>query len=154
LRDHRKQTLSSFSDHLQLVLSELTNRTVRTNDYQRGRIRGQTPVHIDTRGLYNPIARMSYNDHVLIVTGPGLKEICLQYAISVRDFTDHLQRSGILRPLSWVGVNSDKIYPFRGTDLPNAGVQVRCYIFDLSAMEQLLPEDAAKIVGDAPPETT
>jgi hypothetical protein len=85
---------------------------------------------------------MAEMDRVLVITLPGLRELCREFAIDVRGLTERLEREGTLKSASWLGVDEThgKIFPFRGTDLPNAGVQTRCLVIDLDVLEGAVRE--------------
>jgi hypothetical protein len=142
LREHRRNTLSSIDDQLSTILAALTDRVVRTKHFPRGRLRPGSVEHVDTRGIRHPIARMAEMDRVLVITLPGLRELCREFTIDVRGLTDRLEREGTLKSASWLGVDEThgKIFPFRGTDLPNAGVQTRCLVIDLDVLEGAVRE--------------
>ena len=85
---------------------------------------------------------MAEVDRVLAITMPGLRELCREHSIDVRSLTERLEREGALKPYAWLGVEDEKakLYPFRGTDLPNAGVQTKCLVIDLDALEGTVRE--------------
>jgi hypothetical protein len=142
LREHRRNTLSSIDDQLSTILAALTDRVIRTKHFPRGRLRAGSVEHVDTRGIRHPIARMAEVDRVLVITMPGLRELCREFNIDVRGLVERLGRDGALKPSSWIGVDDGhgKIFPFRGTDLPSAGVQTKCLVIDLDVLEGAIRE--------------
>ena len=146
LRHVRKDTAPSSDDQLQSLLAAVVDRTVRTKRFPKFYDRSP-PEHVDTRGLRIPIARLASDDRVLILTASGLRELCRDHNIDAKAVQDRIQAQGLLKPPSWLG-GDGRCYPFRGTDLPNAGVQARALVFDLDALEGVIaPSNVVALRG-------
>lgn len=136
MRSYRTDNKSDFASDLQTLLSELVVRTVQTKTFPKSKpARGQPVEHIEWRGKGVPIARQPTDSNVIIVTRPGLRELCRDAKIPTQEFLAWCDKQALLVSSSWANVSDDRIYLFRGTDLTNAAAQQRCYIFNLDALD-------------------
>jgi hypothetical protein len=137
LRETRQNILATVDEQLHQILSAITNRTARTKEFPRGGSHSYKTEYIDETRLHKPIARLGEKDRVLVLTMTGFRELCREFSIDSRQLLQRIEQAGFFKPHAWAGISGThgKIYPFRGTSLTSAGLQARCLIFDLAAME-------------------
>jgi hypothetical protein len=140
LRQIRKQHLPDFRDHLYMVFNELMVRAVQTKAYPRSRPNRSVPTeHVNWVRNEPPLARYVSDEQIAIVPLASLRTVCAKLQIPVRDFMLRCTQEGITYTPAYLGLIMDKMYPFRGTDLPHASAQTSCMIFNMKTLIQHTP---------------
>lgn len=135
LRDLRANTLTTFEDRVQVLLSDLVGRTATTDEFPQQR--SSELVAPKESILREPIARQVAKDGTLIIVRAGLRDWCARRQVDMQAFIAELDRHGYLAPPERYGVASHgKLYPFRGTNLPVNGMQCRAVILNLQKMRE------------------
>jgi hypothetical protein len=148
MRSVRASSAPDFMSDLQQVLSDLVIRTVQTKTFPKQPIAKGQAEHVEWRSHHAPIARQPLDSQVLIVTKPGLREMCRLRRIPPGPFIASCDEAGLFLAPMWSGVRdpAGRIYPFRGTDLPNASAQIQCFIIDLGKLDTVARTSDKSIV--------
>jgi hypothetical protein len=104
---------------------------------------------VDSRVVTNPCARYSSEEKVLVITSRGLQEICHEKKFGYMKLLNELKNGGFIRSYESLGSSEThkKMFPYRGTDLPNANLQVTCIPIDITKFEEIA-EDALNQVEE------
>lgn len=136
LNTTRDTLLSDFESRLHQIFTALVPRTVQTRRLPVGSVKNAPIEHVNWGFREPPIARHAVEENILVVPHSGLREICNRLQIPTKQFVDECYHHGLLVPTNLIRTKTNRIYPFRGTDLPNAGTQTTCVIFSLNAIEK------------------
>ena len=149
LRSTRKSMRTGIEDKLTSIIGELSRRMVRTKRYPRGRVRASDIEGVDSRVVTNPCARYSSEEKVLVITSRGLQEICHEKKFGYMKLLNELKNGGFIRSYESLGSSEThkKMFPYRGTDLPNANLQATCVPIDITKFEEIA-EDALNQVEE------